>query len=41
MSRGRRYNEEQHLNYTKVFAVIIAIVAVAGVGLIGFVNYNK
>ena len=28
MSRGRRYSEEQHLNYTKVFAVIIAIVVI-------------
>lgn len=26
MSKGRRYNGEAHLNYTKVFAVIIAIV---------------
>ena len=29
MSKGRRYNEEQHLNYTKVFAVIIAIAVIA------------
>ena len=28
MSRGRRYSEDQHLNYTKVFAVIIAIVVI-------------
>ena len=29
MRRGRRYSQEQHLNYTKVFAVIIAIVVIA------------
>ena len=29
MSRGKRYSEEPHLNYTKVFAVIIAIVVIA------------
>lgn len=28
MSRGRRYSEDQHLNYTKVFAVIIAIIVI-------------
>ena len=29
MSKGRRYSEDQHLNYTKVFAVIIAILVIA------------
>lgn len=28
MSRGRRYNDEGQLNYTKVFAVIIAIIVI-------------
>lgn len=28
MSKGRRYNGEQHLNYAKVFAVLIAIVVI-------------
>lgn len=28
MSKGRRYSEDQHLNYTKVFAVIIAIAVI-------------
>ena len=29
--RGRRYDSEPHLNYKKVFAVIIAIVAIIGI----------
>ena len=29
MSRGRRYSDEGKLNYTKVFAVLIAIVVIA------------
>ena len=28
MSKGRRYSEDQHLNYTKVFAVIIAVIVI-------------
>lgn len=28
MNKGRRYSEDQHLNYTKVFAVIIAIAVI-------------
>ena len=34
MSRGKRYNGEAHLNYTKVFAVLIAIVVIVMCGFL-------